>query len=499
MAHQFHLYNSLTRKKEPVEPLEEGHLRFYSCGPTVYSYAHIGNFRSFITADLIFRTAKKMRWNVTYATNITDVGHLTDDDLADTSGEDRMVQALQSKEGERFANIWDLARYYTVILQEDWMSLNLLEPTVRPRASEHMREQIIAVEQMLESGNAYETSNTVYFSVPSFPAYGRLSGNEAAEDLEQAVRDVVQDPEKKDPRDFALWKKDDSHLMQWHSPWGWGFPGWHLECSVMAQSYLGEEIDIHAGGEDLIFPHHECEIAQTECITGKTFARKWVHTRFLQVEGKKMSKSAGNFFTVRDLVLPKSEGGRGIDPLAVRMTLLSGHYRKPFNFTFDTLKTNIRHRERFEDTIALAEKGLDNGGDGADELGDVLNALSDRTFKAMLDDLNTPEALAATFEATKAVLSHEQLSKGSAASVKSWLDHTNDLLGIVYAHTPRAIEDGDESFAAEVDALVAARTRAREENDYARADEIRDELTALDVEVMDTPGGPRWKRRSALL
>ena len=498
MARQFHLYNSLSRETETVEPLHDGHLQFYSCGPTVYSYAHIGNFRSFLTADLIFRTAKSIGWEVTYATNITDVGHLTDDDLTGTTGEDRMVQALQSKEGERFANIWDLARYYTLVLQEDWRSLNLLEPTVRPRASEHMREQIKAIEQLLKSGHAYETSNTIYFSVPSFPAYGRLSGNEAAEDLEQGVRDVVHDPEKQDPRDFALWKKDDSHLMQWHSPWGWGFPGWHLECSVMAQTYLGDEIDIHAGGEDLIFPHHECEIAQTECLTGKTFARKWVHTRFLQVEGKKMSKSAGNFYTVRDLVLPESEGGRGIDPLAVRMTLLSGHYRKPFNFTFETLKTNVRHRQRFDDVVALAESGLENGENGQNEFSGSLTALFERTLSAMLDDLNTPEALAATFEATKLVLKHEHLSKDSAASVIRWLDNTNDLLGIVYPQAPLKTESGDESFAAEVDALVAARTQAREADDFTRADELRDELTSLGVEVMDTPDGPKWKRRSTL-
>ncbi len=452
-----------------------------------------------MTADLIFRTARAIGWKVTYATNITDVGHLTKDDLADTSGEDRMVKALQSKEGERFINIWDLARYYTQVLLEDWRRLNLLEPTVRPRATEHMREQILAVEKLLELGHAYETDQGIYFSVSSFPAYGELSGNRDADDLEQTVRDVLSDPEKRDARDFALWKKDDKHLMQWHSPWGWGFPGWHLECSVMAQEYLGECIDIHAGGEDLIFPHHECEIAQAESISGLPFAKHWVHTRFLQVEGKKMAKSAGNFFTVRDLVLPESEGGRGIDPLAVRMTLLSGYYRKPFNFTFDTLKANIRHRERFTEAIERMEEGLASGREGNDLVGESLSSLSERALSAMLDDLNTPEALAATFEGVRVLLSHDGgLSAESAASARAWLDRTNDLLGVVYSLQPEADSDEDDSFAAGIDGLLVERTSARAENNFARADEIRDELIALGVEIMDTPEGPKWKRRTSL-
>lgn len=436
--------------------------------------------------------------DVTYATNITDVGHLTDDDLVDSSGEDKMVKALQSKEGERFANIWDLARYYTDVLHEDWRQLNLLEPTVRPRATEHMREQIQAVEALLAAGHAYETSDAVYFSVASFDDYGKLSGNRDAESLEQMVRDVVQDVEKKDPRDFALWKKDDSHLMQWHSPWGWGFPGWHLECSVMAQSYLGEEIDIHAGGEDLIFPHHECEIAQAECLSGKPFARSWVHTRFLQVEGEKMSKSSGNYFTVRDLVQPEEEGGRGIDPLAVRMTILSGYYRKPFNFTFDTVKSNLRHRDRFNEVIEKAERAETAGTDEPDALGDQLQVLYDRTFQAMLDDLNTPEALTATFEATKVILSAENVSKASAASIKKWLKDTDSLLGIIYAQHPSEENGVDDSFSARIDALLIERTSARSENNYARADEIRDELIGLGVEIMDTPEGPKWKKKSSI-
>lgn len=500
MEKEFHLYNTLSRKVESVKPVDPGHLRFYSCGPTVYSYAHIGNFRSFLTADLIVRVARAIEWRVSYATNITDVGHLTEDDLADATGEDRMVRALRSGEGERFANIWDLARYFTSVMLEDWRSLNLLEPTVRPRATEHMGQQIRAVMALVESGHAYATSSGVYFSVASFPEYGRLSGNVDAEGLEQSVRDVVQDPEKRDPRDFALWKMDESHLMQWHSPWGWGYPGWHLECSVMAQAYLGEQIDLHAGGEDLIFPHHECEIAQAESLTGKPFARHWVHTRFLQVEGEKMSKRTGNFYTVRDLVLPESEGGRGVDPLALRLTLLSGHYRKPFNFTFDTLRASIRHRERFvqaaeaADAIEAAASAPDRAAKPIPEL----DVLYERALDAMLDDLNTPEALAVVFEGTRLVLSQiESGGPGSAAACRDWLRRIDDLLGIVYPGSPESAHpvDGETE---EIEGLVAERTKARAERNFARADEIRMKLEALGVEVMDTPRGPKWKRITVL-
>lgn len=461
----------------------------------MYSYAHIGNFRSFVTADLIFRTARALDWDVTYATNITDVGHLTEDDFTDPEGEDRMVKALKSKEGEQFANVWDLARYYSDTLIEDWHRLNLLEPTIRPRATEHMREQISAVEQLIEKGHAYETSQGVYFSVTSFPNYGKLSGNTLDNDLEQSVRDVVIDDEKKDPRDFALWKKDDKHLMQWYSPWGWGFPGWHIECSVMSMSYLGETLDLHAGGEDLIFPHHECEIAQSESLSGKPFATHWVHTRFLQVEGEKMSKSLGNFFTVRDLSAAEEDGGKNIDPLAVRMTLLSGHYRKPFNFTMKTLKGNVRHRERLEEVIQLS--GHPDSGDCAYEgdFGVILKGMYERALDALTEDLNTPSALAALFGGTKMILSRSDVSDSDKSSIRAWLRDMNDILGVVYTSSETgSSDDAMDPLAAAVEPLLLERTKARAEGNWARADEIRDELTALKVEIMDTPEGPKWKR-----
>lgn len=491
------LYNSLSNKVEELELVQPGRLAFYSCGPTVYSYAHIGNFRSFLTADLIFRLGQEVGLDVSYVTNVTDVGHLTEDDAADADGEDRMAKALKSKEGERFANVWDLARYYTGALLRDWEALNLLEPSVRPRATEHMREQISAVELLLEKGHAYETEQGIYFSVASFPDYGKLSGNINAEALDQEVREVVSDPNKRDPRDFALWKKDAKHLMQWYSPWGWGFPGWHIECSVMANRYLGETLDLHAGGEDLTFPHHECEIAQAEALSGKPFARHWVHTRFLQVEGQKMSKRLGNFLTVRELTASKEDDGWGVDPLALRMALLSGHYRKPYNFTKATLKASVKHRERIISAIALLEAAE---GEGPDRIGERLEALHDRILNALCDDLNTPEALAALIEGLKLIHGMSKaLNEASGAAGLDWLERVNALLGVIHPQAvPAATEAEEDPEAARIEELLVERTEARSNKDFARADEIREELTAMGIEIMDSAEGSSWKRRSSI-
>lgn len=491
----FQLYNSLTRRVEPLSLIEPGHLRFYSCGPTVYSYAHIGNFRSFLTADLILRTARAIGWKTNYVTNITDVGHLTNDDTMDATGEDRMAKALRSSEGERFANIWDLSRYYSSVLQSDWYTLNLLEPSVRPRATEHIREQIQAIEILLSKGNAYQASSGVYFSVPSFKDYGKLSGNLAAEALDTAVRDVVVDPEKKDSRDFALWKKDSEHLMQWHSPWGWGFPGWHIECSVMAQTYLGEQIDLHAGGEDLIFPHHECEIAQAEAITGKQFSRHWVHTRFLQVEGQKMSKRLGNFYTVQDLVHE-----RGVAPLALRLTLISGQYRKPFNFTFATLRDNERHVKRFEEAYTLTKNAHDQGIQGLASLNDTLNDRYHQVLNALLDDLNTPVAIAEALNGVRTILGRKE---GVGVEAHQFMTKISDLLGVVPG--PDAVDPSPLAAAAPqskdndadaIEELIKLRETARKARDFSTADNIRDQLLTMNIEIKDSPEGTSWQRKS---
>jgi cysteinyl-tRNA synthetase len=506
------LHNTLSRRAEAVEPTERDAdgtpvLRVYSCGPTVYSYAHIGNFRTFLTTDLLLRTARALGWRTRMVSNVTDVGHLTDDDVADAQGEDKLAKALRSKEGEGFENVYDLARHYTGALLDDWRALNLLEPDVRPRATEHVRDQIEAVEKLIEKGHAYETDAGVYFHVPSFPDYGTLSGNRDAEGLEAgaaaASRDVVTDEGKRDPRDFALWKKDPGHLMQWHSPFGegtaWGFPGWHIECSVMAQRYLGETIDVHTGGEDLIFPHHECEIAQAESLTGRPFAHVWLHTRFLRVEGERMAKSAGNFFTVRDLIAPESEGGRGLDPLALRWALISGHYRKPLNFTHENLKTAsklvARIRHAYDVLIPQAEA---RGGDARDEdaaLGELLDDAYHDALAGLCDDLNTPVALREVLAGVGHLSAHD-LNAHSAAHARTFLDRVNALLGIVTHEGPGQPAAEADPFAEKVDALIAERVAARDAKDWGRADAIRDELDDLGVEVMDSPQGSTWRKKA---
>lgn len=495
----FRLYNTLSRSVESIEPDEANHLRFYACGPTVYSYAHIGNFRSFLTADLILRTAQALGWKTTYVTNITDVGHLTHDDVADATGQDRMEKALKSDEGRQFANIWDLARFYTAEMLQDWQELNLREPDVRPRATEHVSQQIKAIEQILAAGHAYETERGVYFEVDTFPEYGKLSGNTLVEELAHSVRDVVDDPGKRNPRDFALWKKDPEHLMLWHSPWGWGFPGWHIECSAMSQAYLGESFDLHTGGEDNKFPHHDCEIAQAESITGKPFVKYWIHTRFLQVEGEKMSKSSGNFYTVRELIAPEEAGGRGVNPLALRLALISGQYRKPLNFTFEHLRASAKHVQRFEEAAALVGRTIDQETNGEDRFEERLDALYGRALEAMLDDLNTPGAIAAALEGVKLIQGvGSDLNAASARSAHTWLVKINDLLGIVWSDEQDGSyqqEATEDPFVREVEQLLTEREEARAARNFERADAIRDRLNEMDVEVMDSADGTKWRRR----
>lgn len=492
-AKEFRLYDSLSRQVKPITPAEPGHLRLYSCGPTVYSYAHIGNFRTFVTTDLIVRTARSLGWRVTSVSNITDVGHLTEDNVADATGEDKMARALQSKDGEDFANVWDLARYYANAFEQDWASLNLLPPTIRPRATEHMREQILAVQDLIQKGHAYETPTGVYFSVESFGDYGKLSGNRDRDDLQVAVRDIVQDDNKRNPADFALWKKDDKHLMQWFSPWGWGFPGWHIECSVMAQKYLGDTIDLHGGGEDLRFPHHECEIAQSEAGSGKPFCNHWFHVTFLQVEGEKMSKSKGNFFTARDIF------EQGFSPLALRLALISVPYNKPHNFTRQTLRDSQNHFERFQESLArIAAQGIDPETLEETFVPEPLFAdLFGEAQEAMLNDLNTSVAVAKALEGNKLIL-RDPLTPHSAQNAAWFLKKINDLLGIAY-NTQAAEPEGSDEAEPVIDGhpiseLIVHRAEAKAAKDFARADAIRAAVESAGFELRDSPEGTTWRK-----
>ncbi len=484
---EFRLRDTMSGKVRPLETVERGHLRFYTCGPTVYSYAHIGNFRSFLAADLVARTAKALGWKVTWVVNITDVGHLTQDDVADAGGEDRMEKALRSKEGEQFANVWELAEYYASAYIEDWKRLNLTEPNVRPKATQHVREQILLTQELIKNGHAYETPTGVYFDVDSKPDYGKLSGN-TRDGLKEAVRNVVLDENKRQQADFALWKKDDKHLMQWFSPWGWGFPGWHIECSAMARVYLGDTIDLHSGGEDNMFPHHECEIAQTESVTGKPFANHWMHVRFLQVEGEKMAKRTGNFYTVRDLV------DDGFDPLALRYALISVPYGKPLNFTMQSLRDAERNVERMREAMRRVEGSLGSlEGEGAPN--EELQRIYDEALDAMCDDLNTSVAIAKALEGAKAINRTEDAHAGL------WfLKKINGLLGIVCndyelcGGTSKSEEEPKVEGRA-VSEWIEDRDTAKQSRDYAAADAIRVKLASAGIELRDSPEGTTWVKR----
>lgn len=481
----FRLYDSLSRQVKVLETQEPNHLRFYSCGPTVYSYAHIGNFRSFVTSDLIVRTARAIGMKVTWVTNITDVGHLTEDDVADAQGEDKMERALRSKEGEQFNNVWELAEYYEDAYKEDWKHLNLVEPNVRPKATQHVREQILAAEELIDKGFAYETPTGVYFSVEKFPEYGKLSGN-TQESLRKGVRDVVMDENKHDQSDFAVWKKDDKHLMQWFSPYGWGFPGWHIECSVMARAYLGDTIDLHSGGEDNKFPHHECEIAQSEALTGKPFCGHWVHTSHLQVNGQKMSKSLGNFYYVRGLMKD------GVDPLAIRFALISGVYRKNLNFTDQGLVDAATNIDRFKRADETMKAGLESKRAGENTLGTELEKLYDEALEAMCSDLNTPVAIAKSLEGAKLISKEgDSITLSSAQSAEKFLNLVNDLLGIVQGsfHLQAIQENISNVDSSRIEALIQERKEAKASKNWARADEIRKALTEEGITLTDNPDG----------
>lgn len=496
---KFKLYDTQSRKVKELKTLEEGHLRFYTCGPTVYSYAHIGNFRSFLGADLVVRTAKSLGWKVTWVTNITDVGHLTQDDIADAGGEDRMEKALHSKEGEQFANVWELAEYYAECYMEDWNRLNLSEPTVRPKATQHVREQILMTEELIRNGHAYETPTGVYFDTDSKADYGKLSGN-TKDKLKDAVRDVVIDDNKRQQSDFALWKKDDHHLMQWFSPWGWGFPGWHIECSAMARAYLGDTLDLHSGGEDNLFPHHECEIAQSESFTGKPFSNHWMHVRFLQVEGEKMAKRTGNFYTVRDLI------EKGYDPLAIRYALISVPYGKPFNFTLQGLRDAQNHVERFRECVRRVEAVLGPQSTWPDSQGTIvasgeLERIFEEALDAMCEDLNTSVAISKALEGSKVILRGPQLSEQDAKEAAWFLEKTNGLLGIVFPEGGTPVSNHDEDQASPVidgrsiDEWIAERAAAKKSKDFAQSDAIRQRLSDEGYELRDSPDGTTWAKK----
>jgi cysteinyl-tRNA synthetase len=474
----FHVHNTYTGRKEAFAALEPGVVRMYNCGPTVYLRQHIGNFRAFLFAELLRRWLEYRGYEVRQVMNITDVGHLRDDEAADASGADKIEAQARASAEDPF----EISARNTAEFLSDLRRLGVREAMVYPRATEHIPEMLEMIEGLLRSGHAYLAGENVYFDVSTFERYGQLSGNKV-EDLEAGKRIAVLD-EKRDAADFALWKSDPHHLMKWKSRFGSdGFPGWHIECSAMARKHLGDQIDIHTGGEDNIFPHHECEIAQSEAFLQKPFARYWMHTKFLQVDGGKMSKSLGNVYTLDDVE------ERGYDLRALRFCLLRGHYGTPLNFTWEILDDAVSALRKLDDLVQtlraqVAEAQSDALG-GEEAL--ALVARERAAFEAgMDDDLNVPRALGALFSLRNQVVQHG-LDPAAAAEALEFLLAANEVLGVIRT------EAGDLD--AEVQSLIDARQTARAEKNWGEADRIRDELAERGIELEDSPEGVVWRRR----
>ena len=451
-----HLTNTLTRTKEAFKPQDPTRVTMYLCGPTVYDYAHIGNARPAVVFDVLFRLLRRIygEAHVVFARNITDI-------------DDKIILAA-SRLGEPIATVTER---FAAIYREDTAGLGVLPPTIEPLATAHIGEMIDLISRLIEKGYAYANPTGVNFHVPAMADYGKLSGR-AQEDLEAGAR-VEVDEAKRNPADFALWKAAKPGEPAWDSPWGPGRPGWHIECSAMAGAHLGETIDIHAGGHDLIFPHHENEIAQSECATGKPFARYWVHNGFLDFDGEKMSKSTGNVARIHEL--------RSLWPSEVlRWALLSAHYRAPLDWNEGLLDQSKAALDRLYRALQRVKA-----------VKSAAAAPSAGFLEALEDDLATPRALAELFGLASALNKSEDPDE--QAMLKAQILAGGALMGLLQSD-PDAWFRGAEDEAAEIDALVAARTAARAARDFAEADRLRGELTARGVEIMDGAGGSTWRR-----
>jgi cysteinyl-tRNA synthetase len=463
------LYNSLTRQVETLEPVTPGRVGIYTCGSTVYRYAHIGNLRTYLFGDVLRRTLEYLGYEVTYVKNITDVGHMRDDQH--DSGEDRMViGALE--EGKSPAEI---ARFYTDAWLEDEALINIRPSDVMPRATDHIGEMLELIGVLLDKGLAYESGGNVYYDVSAFPGYGRLSGQKVEGTM--AGTRVEVEADKRDPADFALWKAaEPDRLMHWPSPWGEGFPGWHIECSAMGMKYLGDRFDIHTGGLDLKFPHHEDEIAQSDGATGHQVVSLWLHGEFLTLADAKMAKSAGNIIRVSEL--PE----KGFQPLEFRYLALTAHYRSKLDFTGEAMHAAASGLARLR--RAVAEAGGETDAGAVDLSAEPMAGYRSRFVAALSEDLGTPAALATAH----AVASAQDLSPLQRRALLLDFDR---VLGLSLEEAPEPREEELPEGAA---ALLERRAAARAERDYATADALRDELAGLGVEVRDTPDGQVTRR-----
>lgn len=471
------LHNSFTRQLEELRPQVAGQVTMYHCGPTVYSSPHIGNFRSFLFADVLRRFVEDQGYQVTQVMNITDVGHLTLDDIE--GGEDKME--AESKRTGRTA--WDIAKQYIDEFDTCQKELHVRLPHHMPRATDFIEQMGAIIEDLLQKGIAYQVNGNVYFEVSKFEPYGKLSGK-ILDELESGARVAVND-EKKDPRDFALWKVDDKHQMQWDAPFAGGqrgFPGWHIECSAMSMHYLGKHIDIHTGGEDNVFPHHECEIAQTEAHTGEQFVGLWMHARHLLVDNTKMSKSLGNFFTVSDIL------AKGYSGLELRYALIRVQYRQSLNFTLaglDEARAAIARVNEARKKLVRIREGSDRA--GTDDLATAVQTANEAFTASMSDDLNVSEALAATFDFVAACNKSQPTAEGAQAALAAFA-RFEDVLAI-FGQEPKA--DATSDAPPELLALLDQRKQAKIDKDWAQADQIRDQVTAAGWKIVDAKTGTR--------
>jgi cysteinyl-tRNA synthetase len=472
------LFNTLTKKKETFRPLNDKIVTMYNCGLTVYDYAHIGNLRMYTFADVLRRYLEYRGYAVKQVINFTDVGHMLEDiDV----GEDKMeVAAVRERKDP-----WTIAEFYIKEFLKDSKIMNFEEPMVRPRATEHIKEIINLVERLIDKGYAYVVNGSVYYDVSKFKKYGELSGN-TIEKLEAGAGGrVEQNPDKKNQLDFALWICDAKHVMNWKSPWcEKGYPGWHIECSTMSMKYLGETIDIHTGGEDNIFPHHECEIAQSEGATGKIFVRYWLHLRHLMVNGEKMSKSKKNYYTLRDLL------DRGYSPKAIRYLMLSAQYRTSMNFTEESL-------ENAEETVSgildfmdkISELKVD--ADYNETLHKKVIETKEMFRKNMDDDLNMPQALASIFDLireTNKAIDEKKVSRKNLDEVHGQMMKFDRVLGVLEKEKKR------EELEPELKKLITQREEYRKNGDFSSADKIRKALAEKGIILEDNPEGTRWRK-----
>ncbi len=460
----FVVYNTLTRKKEEFIPINQETVKIYSCGPTVYNFAHIGNHRSYVFADLLRRYLKFKGFRVFHVMNITDV-------------DDKTIRDSQ-KENKTLKEFTD---YYTKEFFKDMNLLNIEKFEVYPRATEHIKEMVELIKKLIEKGYAYQTSDgSWYYDISKFKDYGKLS-HISLENLKAGARVKQDEYDKNNPSDFALWKSWDEEDgdVYWETEIGKGRPGWHIECSAMSTKYLGDTFDIHTGGVDLIFPHHENEIAQSEAATGKKFVNYWMHNEHLLVDGKKMSKSLGNFYTLRDLL------NKNINPIAIRYTLLTTHYRQQLNFTFESVEAAANSVRRLQDFIVNVRSAS-----GVDEdVSGLIKETLDKFTEAMDDDLNISVAVSYVFEFIKEInkrIREGKIGENNKKAILQFMERINTVLGV--------IDFSEDSLDEEAMALIKEREKARANKEWSKADEIRDKLKEMGIIVEDTKEGTRWKK-----